>query len=168
MILYHKHAVDSFITLFLCIQICSENSFRMRHQIEIFVNLKVVKINSKKSFRFFNLNLWHTLNNLLRPCVRQKFPNFLLSRVSEMFGFWSSELFRKNPNPWNAQSVDEISATPKLKVCWHLPITFPFFNCNASLKQIQETDWEMKSTTSAKKIDRLIVKITHLYIYKAL
>jgi len=31
----------------------------------------------------------------LRPCVRRKFPNFSFSRVSEMFGFRSSEIFRK-------------------------------------------------------------------------
>jgi len=37
-------------------------------------------------------------NNLtfeLRPCVRRKFPNFSFSRVSEMFGFRNSEIFRK-------------------------------------------------------------------------
>jgi hypothetical protein len=31
----------------------------------------------------------------VRPCVRRKFPNFSFSRVSEMFGFRSSEFFRK-------------------------------------------------------------------------
>ncbi len=39
----------------------------------------------------------------IRPCERQKFPNFLFSRVSEMFGFQSSENFRKYPvfsNSW--------------------------------------------------------------------
>ncbi len=53
----------------------------------------------------FSILLWKTskqtrnssLNKhkLIRPCERQNFPNFLFSQVSELFGFWSSEIFRK-------------------------------------------------------------------------
>jgi len=32
----------------------------------------------------------------LRPCERRNFPNFSFSQVSELFRFWSSEIFRKN------------------------------------------------------------------------
>jgi len=34
-------------------------------------------------------------SNKVRPCVRQNFPNFLFSRVSEKFGCQSSEFFGK-------------------------------------------------------------------------
>ncbi len=33
----------------------------------------------------------------LRPCVRRNFPNFSFSRVSEKFGYRSSEIFWKKP-----------------------------------------------------------------------
>ncbi len=33
----------------------------------------------------------------LRPCERQNFPNFSFSRVSELFGYQSWEIFQKNP-----------------------------------------------------------------------
>ncbi len=67
-------------------------------------------------FTFWNLILvWHQTNNgltitnycvfnrkqchicvlALMPYVRQNFPNFSFSRVSEMFGCQSSEIFRK-------------------------------------------------------------------------
>jgi len=39
--------------------------------------------------------MWSFWVITLRPCVRRKFPNFSFSRVSEMFGFRSSEIFWK-------------------------------------------------------------------------
>jgi len=41
-----------------------------------------------------NTTFWVENVSLVRPCVRRKFPNFSFSRVSEMFGFRSSEIFR--------------------------------------------------------------------------
>ncbi len=43
----------------------------------------------------------------IRPCVRWKFPNFLFSRVSEMFGFLSSEFFWKKPEFSNKRNFRE-------------------------------------------------------------
>ncbi len=50
------------------------------------------------------------LHKTLRPCVRQKFLNFSFSWVLEMFGFWSSEFFPKNPNFSNSQKFLENSS----------------------------------------------------------
>ncbi len=47
---------------------------------------------------------------VLRPCVRQKFPNFSFSRVSEMFGFQSSKIFWKYPVFSNLQKFWEKSS----------------------------------------------------------
>jgi hypothetical protein len=43
----------------------------------------------------------------IRPCVRRKFSNFSFSRVSEMFGFRSSEIFRKKPEFSNSRNFCE-------------------------------------------------------------
>ncbi len=43
----------------------------------------------------------------VRPCERRKFPYFLFSRVSEMFGFRSSEIFWKYPVFSNSQKFCE-------------------------------------------------------------
>jgi len=43
----------------------------------------------------------------LRPCVRQNFPNFLFSRVSEKFGCRSSEIFRKKTEFLNLRNFRE-------------------------------------------------------------
>jgi len=44
----------------------------------------------------------------LRPCVRRKFPNFLFSRVSEIFGFRSSEIFWKKPEIWKFRTFRKL------------------------------------------------------------
>jgi len=44
---------------------------------------------------------------LVRPCVRQNFPNFSFSRVSEKFGCRSSEIFRKKTEFLNSQNCCE-------------------------------------------------------------
>ncbi len=47
---------------------------------------------------------------LVRPCVRQNFPNFSFLQVSEMFGCRSSEIFRKKPDiNRNCTSISKIS-----------------------------------------------------------
>jgi hypothetical protein len=43
----------------------------------------------------------------IRPCVRQNFPNFSFSRVWEMFGCQSSEIFRKKTEFLNSQNFCE-------------------------------------------------------------
>jgi len=54
---------------------------------------------------------------VLRPCERQNFPDFTFSRVSELFGFQSSEFFWKNPVFPNSQKFckksSEISSDQK-------------------------------------------------------
>jgi len=53
------------------------------------------------------INGWPLLVLKLRPCVRRKFLNVLFSRVSEMFGFRSSEIFRKKPEFSNSRNFRE-------------------------------------------------------------
>jgi len=47
-------------------------------------------------------------SNSLRPCVRRNFLSFLFSRVSEMFGCQSLEIFRKNWNFWTHETQKKV------------------------------------------------------------
>ncbi len=53
---------------------------------------------------------FHCQCSVLRPCVRQNFPHFLFWRVSEQFGFRSSEIFWKYLVFSNSQKFCENSS----------------------------------------------------------
>jgi len=63
-------------------------------------NVTFEDVTKSFSIKFFFDLIWTMMVVIssvqkLRPCVRRNFPNFLISRASEMFGFQSLEIFQK-------------------------------------------------------------------------
>jgi len=54
-------------------------------------------------------------NFSVRPCKRQNFPNFLISQVSEMFGYQNSEILQKKPEFLNSQKFFKKSSEIKVQ-----------------------------------------------------
>ncbi len=64
----------------------------------------ILHSNGESIFRQTSLHKANFIRCKIRPCIRQNFPNFLFSRVSEMFGCQSSEFFWKKTEFLNSRN----------------------------------------------------------------